>query len=760
MDLSAYLREVAPKPWRYGETDCAQFARGWVECNIGVNPAAALALQYSDFAGSRDILRRAGGIVALGQRLSEDVGLIETGRPRAGDVGIVLAGRRLAFGICVDPGTAGSRYAVWAVKSNRSLTIAPMPHRRAWSVRARSGVGAESIGALILSFLAFDAAIGLTTVVGSITVNAIVGTIVLTAASIGAQYAIAALMKPSAPKAAQQQQVIRQATGPRIIHYGVVKVSGTAAFWEAKNGAFYRLIMTGAREIDSVLEHWLGSTINTVSATYPYPVLQNPPGAFVKINTRRGLNTETAYAELIAAFPSAWTEDHTLDGISTALITCNDAGKYTAETYPNGLPSYRQVIRASKLFDPREYDHDVNDVSTWEWSDNSGIAALDFLTYSDGYGFSKTDADMASFSAFADLCDEYVGLNGGGVERRYRISGSWSMAEARKEPLRRILATCDGEVSLLPSGKIGIVGGKYETPVVTIDNKIIIRRTWEYGQDATELVNEIKPIFLSPAHDYQETEASPWRDESSILADGLISQQLDLPMVFSHSQAQRIAKIAGRRINSPLRGTLKCNLGGLLAYQQRIIRVVDTTLLIDAEFIVEKFDFEFNNDSVGVTLRVVQINASDWDWDGETEEGPPPPIPPDTTSSSILPTPVIETLLIDPVEVADEVTGGQLHLTWELPERLGLIPEIRYRNYAGGAYGPYQMFRVDAEESEFISGIIANDGTVYELQVRFVGTFGTGGPWSEARSVIATTWDGPSLEFVHRQNSQYIGSII
>lgn len=58
--LSAYLIEVASKPFAYGSHDCALFVAGAVQAMTGHDPAAAFKGQYSDLKSGLKHLRKAG----------------------------------------------------------------------------------------------------------------------------------------------------------------------------------------------------------------------------------------------------------------------------------------------------------------------------------------------------------------------------------------------------------------------------------------------------------------------------------------------------------------------------------------------------------------------------------------------------------------------------------------------------------------------------------------------------------------------------
>src|SRR5690606_6087193 len=167
----------------------------------------------------------------------------------------------------------------------------------------------------------------------------------------------------------------------------------------------------------------------------------------------------------------------------------------------------------------------------------------DYLTHPDGYGRQIDDIDVASFAAFAYVCDEVVPLASGSAEKRYTINGVYSLADDPDDVLRKMRAACDAELYQTAEGKIAIRGGKWEAPTVTIRDSDILAHSMEQGNNALSAFNELKVFYTSAAHDYQTMEATPWSNEADQDERGVLSSELRLDMVASASQARRLAKI-------------------------------------------------------------------------------------------------------------------------------------------------------------------------------------------------------------------------
>ena len=727
-ELSTYLDRVGGRSFGYGpdEMDCSRFVAGWLR-HAGLPLPQGTDQGYASARAAARLIHQHGSLENLARAVADTAVIAETDAPRRGDIGLVHMGRETLLAVCAGGG-------IWIGKAHRGIVCARMKHKRAWKVNSGGSIGAAAIGILLLG-----EAIAGTVIVGSITVGAVVGTVVLTAASIGLQYAIATLNKPKTDPQ-NIQQVIRQSTAVRVRHYGTVKTGGAIVFSETRNGLWHELVVTGSGRIDSVVKTFANDTelvldANGQNSAMPYSV-------YVRIDSRLGLDNQTAYPWMLTNFGDVWTAEHALNGLSSYLKVLRDPGpKAFGKNFAGGLPRVMQIIRGARVFDPRDHDQGASDKETWAWSDNAALVILDYLTHDDGYGFSIDSIDIDAFTAFANLCDQLVPLKGGGFEKRYRACGTYSFGEARKDVLAKLLATCDGRVFQKPDGKISVDGGQFVAPEAVIDDHVIVGAEWVWGRDATERVNELKPIFVSPDHDFQETEAAPWQDRDAITLEGLISQPFNLQFVPSHSQAQRLAKIAGWRIRTGLTGTIKCNLGGLVAYQQRFIEIDSPLTGKSGIFIVDKFDIVVGGgDGHGVTLTVTQVDPSHWAWDAAGEQGDAPPVPIETGGSQIIEVPEGLTAVIQPVTVSAGVTGGRLTIAWDEPSRI-LGTEVRYRRRIvidPPEWEDYQTLTVDPGILTVNSGVIDNDGSMYEITARHVATGGTTSEYTAPVTIIAT----------------------
>lgn len=127
LDLAAFLREGAARPFAWGACDCCTFACAWIERRRGVDPSAPWRGRYRSVRGALRQMRRGGGdLLAVVTKAMRSAGLNETSDPQPGDVGVVRTPAGLALAIRTPLG--------WAGKAESGVVTAPYPCLLAWSV--------------------------------------------------------------------------------------------------------------------------------------------------------------------------------------------------------------------------------------------------------------------------------------------------------------------------------------------------------------------------------------------------------------------------------------------------------------------------------------------------------------------------------------------------------------------------------------------------------------------------------------------------
>lgn len=531
------------------------------------------------------------------------------------------------------------------------------------------------------------------------------------------------------------QSVFKQSIGPRTEHYGRVKVGGQLAFIESKDGTLYSVVCTSAREISAFVEHWLNDATVTLDGSGNVTDAQYQYGGSsrAKVLPQLGTAAQAAHSELVAAFPTLWASTAKGTGIANVLTIFSDLpSEGYRQVYPQGAPTYRSVIDAAKVFDPRDVAQSSGDASTWVHSRNPALCILDYLTYEDGLGRPRALFDEDSFAAAADVCDEDVSLKGGGTEKRYALSGSFDLTERPVDVLTRMLSACDGELFPQADGTWGLRVGKWYAPSQTLDDaagEIISYQMQEYA-DALSGFNLVKPVYVSASHDYQETQAEEWIDSGLYAIYGEYRvNDLRLPMVPSPSQARRLSKIVVAKGNARWSGTITTTLAGLKVIDQANFTLKLTELDINETFKV--VGFRIAGDLTTCEIDVISLSSATYDWDPATEEGTAPPVPPDSPAAQPPPTPTGLAVSRTYVTLQSLSQAAVLNLSWDTAPRDSLATEL---NYKLSTDSEWQSIRVPAGTTTYTTAPVGT-GKTYNVRIRALSLGGTPSDWSSTVSI-------------------------
>lgn len=465
-------------------------------------------------------------------------------------------------------------------------------------------------------------AIGAGSALPGITVGSIVGTVALTG--------LALALQPGLPSPGSTKVSVRNPVASRQRHYGRVRVSGVLAELKVSeitgDGILYSATMFMTGELDAYEGFQINDQVTRIDGTgqVTYPGVWNDSSR-VQLHTHLGTASQTADSRLTTAFPGRWTAAHRLDGIAYVVGKFNGVPiEDFATVYQSGVPSVSVIIRAAKVWDPRDVGQDADDPDTWTWSQNAALIILDYLRHDDGMRqpYALIEPGLDDWIDAADYCDEEVTLLSGDTEPRYQLSGSYNFDEEPKEVLKRMLAPIDGRVRLREDGALVLDVGKFTTPTdnETFSSQDIISFDLSRGAKKGQLKNEIRATYTSPGHNYQTQEADPWRDEDSIELDGLQTGTLALDMAFSHRQVRQRIKVEAKRQNPEWQGTIVTNARGLNLMGKQYARFIIDDVL-DQTFYIIRSDI---NLLVGAcTFEVVSFSEADYDFD-PVEEGVSP----------------------------------------------------------------------------------------------------------------------------------------
>nr|WP_272911581.1 phage tail protein [Loktanella sp. M215] len=336
--------------------------------------------------------------------------------------------------------------------------------------------------------------------------------------------------------------------------------------------------------------------------------------------------------------------------------------------------------------------------------------------------------DAGIWSAHADLSDTEIVRRAGGTRPLYRLWGTYSLTEEPKSVLARMLTTCNATVYQTAEGKVGIMGGVYAAPDVTITADDIFRFVLIDGTEKLDAFNVVKGIYTSADHDYQDTEAQPWEDITALLTEPERSIQFDADMVPDHGQMRQLMKLELYRQNRPFSLSITTNLVGIKARFPRgtsyhVIRVQNPDMDFDevCEVVSHKTYAEADGNGVlqwRCQIELVGIDPAWNAWDAITEEGDAP-IAPAVLETEGIPVPVIS-------ELAQFAAGaGQgVRVTVADISRPDLVFAAQIRLAPSGSWSA--MVATDFE-AESVGRTIGN---TYDVRVKY-----NGGAYSDPASI-------------------------
>lgn len=549
----------------------------------------------------------------------------------------------------------------------------------------------------------------------------------------------------------------KQANPARVRAYGRCKLGG-AMFFNASNGPeLMQGVIHCEGPIDQFEEWWLkdikvtkaeGDLGWSTAGVWPW---QDKVG----IQSQLGRADQTTNGILIGKFPDWWGDNKPCKGLALTVIQCilpGDPEKNFQKYFPSGIPEVRVVARCSKIYDPRDSSQTWANDESWKWSDNSAICILNHLTgyrwgidastglpvrMPIGFGIAIERINVASFIAYANLCDQDVFTGSESpAEHRYRCWGTFTLDQEPREVMRDLLATCDGELIQLGDGTIGIRGGRWENPSVTITTSMVLTMEMQRGNDKFSAFNSIKPRYTEPTQDYQQLEGATWDDGPAQAAQGsIVTKDLDLAFVPSYTQALRLAKVVMAKGNPKWFLTLTCSLAALNALGERIVHV-NLDVGINEDFLVTAYQINVEQQTVKITLSSLTEEA--YAWNGEPPPGPQPP--PTEPPGYVVPTPAGLALSLV-VSTIGSAKAAQIKaaITPPLDTTLSLVAQ-----YKKTTDSVWLDMTADSVAYTALSNY-AEDGATYDVRVAFKTFGGRLGSYASGTIVVQTDTVAPTV---------------
>jgi hypothetical protein len=493
-------------------------------------------------------------------------------------------------------------------------------------------------------------AIGLTALISGLGASAAVagaigGAIVTGAISIGLSL-VASLFQPSrgdnalafegaqAINSAESRFTERQSIPPKRVILGSAFVGGAANLEEFKAPYFYMQMLVNWGEIAGVDGVWAGNNhlsfaaITETAALTPIAVGGQPDyPSRVQVSVRYGASDQ-AIDPIISAGFSSIGSDFRQRGIATATFRCHigtTQDEYVSLYGNVPRPNFYLLVRGVAAYDPRDPSQDIDDETTWAWTNNASLLQIFYVTRPWGGRIPMSMVDWDKVAEAADYDDELVGVVGGGFIKRYTVDGVVKLNQRPYDVMLALLSANRGML-LQAGGRVWVTSSKPRTPIATIHDKVLAGGI-EYrdAKPKRDLINKLQCRFVASEQDYQQVDGPILIRDDLITADGeTLQSTLDLPFTLDHRRAQRLQKTfletarLGKTITCRVDVTWLADLddepvGNAVTFDSDLFDMANGTYLCTSSAFAEDF--------TAIELALTEYDADiERDWDFATDE--------------------------------------------------------------------------------------------------------------------------------------------
>lgn len=533
------------------------------------------------------------------------------------------------------------------------------------------------LGSLVISTL-------LTVGLGSLLPAASAAAIGLATLSLGASVASFAFNFLGRPKAANPEalkQTTRGQEGPGRYATGRVLLTAKIGFGNTSGYNIHRLLLHCFGEMDGAEEYFYDGRSITVEADgqVSSPPFAKPGGSNLYIRTKVGDGTETSFPQLQADFPTKWTADHRVRGITQSLLTFVNPGTGDdrfAKLLTGGVKEASILSRQGKFYDPR-------DAST-RWTLNGPLQIAHWWARLPGWQASMLD--LSDIGDRADDADVSV-TTLTGTAPRSQLSGGWE-GPLTTDIVLDMLESAGMEV--VPSAEKFTLRWLEDNPAseLTYYDRHIIDRVFQSGPEGAKRPNICKLHYFSPERRYEMAEIdltnAPWaKVQGEIDKYGEQEFPVKLPFCCDASQAQRIARRLFWMARADF-GTIKTTFAGIAAWGKRTItiEVPDVGSGYGSVFVkCRKGPVRVNDEEGTCEIPVTIIPAElQTPWNAATMEVPAPPVLEAFEYESTLDKPAAPSIgaVVQLSDLSYQTRSKFTGVTG------GVTAEASYRTYSGG----------------------------------------------------------------------------
>lgn len=526
--------------------------------------------------------------------------------------------------------------------------------------------------------------------------------------------------KPDVPKPEDGSYNLKQNVPSLAYVLGWTKKGGDYVFLEEKEGDAYHIIVQAAHRVEGYIQHYL----HDEKITLGLDGVITAPGHFdnnILIKERKGLNAETAYPEVVSAFPTIWTSAHRGDGLASVFMNVlGTSQKSFMKMFPNNMPELSSVIAGARLYDPR--------TGGTTFSRNLALMRFWHLTHPVGGKLAQSDMYLPEWQNAANVCDQDVTNRSGVAEKRYH-GGFWFRANNDPVEVGRIMdQAAELVVYERPDGLVGVHAGEYVAPDITLTANDIISVTLDANTRDTSNVLAVRGRYTRLDLDYNQSDAAIYGDPYVDGDDTERTKTIDNQAIQSHNHVQRLQKIAFIRANAPRVSIVAHYEPAENVPYRRFVRINHPPKLPNV--IVEITDTpRLSLRDLTISFSGIVVPANLYAFNAATEEGiPGNDVVPLESGGVPMPT------SFDVVIKTDTVSGTKVpyaYATWaHQSDKLNYELEWQQTDLSEP---PRAVMSEDGDDS--VRSAYLNDGKAYQLRLRAWG----GGTYSEWTPYVLRT---------------------
>ena len=533
---------------------------------------------------------------------------------------------------------------------------------------------------------------------------------------------------PKTPKPEDGKFNLKQTVPPLTYVLGRVKKASDYVFLEEKDGTAYHILCWAGHKIQGFVTHYLHDEVATLDGTGDVTAPSHFYGSgksYVNILTRLGLAAETAYANVVSAFPTIWSTSHRGDGLASICMSCITASqKRFMDVYPNQMPEHSAIGDGMLIYDPR--------TETTAFSKNLALFRLWHLTHPVGGKLTLDDLYITDWINAANVCDESVTNRSAATESRYH-GGLWFRSNSDPIEVGRLMdQAAEMVVFERPDGKVGVHAGEYVAPTVRLTDTDIISAQLDVNTRRSGTVLAVRGRYTDPSDGYATNDSAIYGDPYGEVEDSTErTATLDNHVVQSHNHIQRLQKITYIRKNAKKVSIVAHYEAAKGVLSSRFVKVHLPPKMTESIIEITSTP-RLSLRDLTISFSGIIVPATLYDFDAATEEGAPGATVTPIESSGV-PTPTGFTASIQTEVIAGGGTAAFVYGEWTVVND-ALIYEMEYER-TDLASAPISVFSAETEDN-IRSGYLA-DGEEYRIRLRAWGG-GTSSDWTDYTILTAT----------------------